>query len=240
MDEIVKTFESEGLVVEVIFEQGIRINDVSFRFVPAGEDHESLSSAEIIIHEDLFHRRKEQLIARMRSVAGLNSKRVHGRQTRIKELSREEAKRFTDAHHLMGFGGGKTFLGLVDREQLVAVAIFSKIRWMKYENPPYNSVELERFCVLTDTTVVGGLDKLIRHYLRIHEVDDIVTYIDKEWSDGSAFLKLGFEWVEDTAPLMFCVDKETYKRRLFLPDQGFSQDCFLIKNLGNMKLKLRA
>mgnify|MGYP000070417793 CR=1 FL=1 len=138
----------------------------------------------------------------------------------------------------MGFGGGKTFLGLFEKEQLVAVAVFSKTRHMKREDPPYYSTELERFCSIPDTTIVGGLDKFIQYFRKEHLTDDLITYIDKEWSKGEAYLKLGFKKVGETPPLRFIINKTTQKRRLANVNETLKTDEYAVINKGNLKLRL--
>lgn len=138
----------------------------------------------------------------------------------------------------MGFGGGKTFLGLFEKERLVAVAAFSKILFMKYENPPYYSAELERFCSLAGVTVVGGLDKLVKYYVNNYKTDDLITYVDQNWSDGAAFKKLGFELIGETEALTFKVNRAAYTRELRRHETEIEADEYLVKNAGNLKFRL--
>lgn len=178
------------------------------------------------------------MISRISSLVGINKNKIHGRKTKVREISKKEAADFIEANHLMGFGGGKSFLGLHSQDQLVAVAVFSKIRYMKYENPPYYSVELERFCSLECTTVIGGLDKLIKAYIKENSTDDIITYVDKEWSSGDAYYKLGFKFVDETPALAFSINETNFKRTLITTDQLEKGGYHLVKNQGNLKLRL--
>ncbi|CCG99057.1 hypothetical protein FAES_1047 [Fibrella aestuarina BUZ 2] len=98
-----------------------------------------------------------------------------------------------------GAGGGG------NNELLLAVATFAQPRQMKQDTQPYRSAELLRFANRVGFTVVGGLDKLLTTYLRNHPADDLMTYADRDWSDGASYRKVGFEAISDTPPQRFWV-----------------------------------
>lgn len=190
------------------------------------------------IHEDFYHRNKGLLLSRLQSLLGLNSQGIFARKTVAKAIEKTAAEAFINSNHLMGYGGGKVFYGLFEGEDLVAVCSFSKIRFMKYENPPYESVELVRYCSQRGKNVVGGLDKLIKHYLRNHRVDDMVTYVDQEWSDGSSYSNIGFEIVGETPALEFIVDTQNWERTVLKEGRDkLEAHEYLIQNKGNLKLR---
>lgn len=193
---------------------------------------------QVVLHKDLCLTRPKQVMTRVRSLAGFNSRRIHGRKTRVSEIPLTKAESFVNEHHLMGFGGGKVALGLFTGSELVAVGVFSRIRKMKFETPSYLSSELERFCSLPDTTLTGGLDKIIQHYFRHYPSDDLVTYIDKEWSSGNSFLQLGFKLVKETKPLRFAVHAEKLTRRILAVHEKVEENEYEIRNCGNYKLRL--
>lgn len=235
--ETLHQLESFGAVVESKSNLIWKVNDQLICFVPAKSENDSGKANTIIIHEDLFHTRKNQLFMRLKSQLGLNENRIHGRSTRVVEITRKQAEKFVEENHLLGYNSGKLFLGLMHKEELVAVAIFSRMRFMKYEDPTYNSTELERFCSLANTTVVGGLDKLIHHFSKNYKSDDLVTMIDLEWSEGKSYLNLGFEEVMRTPPILFAVHEKTFVRRVILSKEDLKKSEYLIQNRGNLKLR---
>lgn len=237
ISEILSTLLTYRVESEPVSEFCWKLNDQLISFVPSNNTDRINKKGDIIIHEDFFHTRKEQLINRLKSQLRLNTNRIHGRSTKVFEITKNQAKKFVDANHLMGFSGGKTFFGLFYKDELVAVAAFAKIRFMKYEDPPYYSSELERFCSLKDSTVVGGLDKVIHHYSKIYKPDDLITFIDLDWSQGKSFLKLGFEKVTITPPILFAVNSKTFERRVILSDSDKMKGEYLIQNRGNLKLR---
>lgn len=76
---------------------------------------------------------------------------------------------------------------------LVAVATFSNARrWTKGDSR-ISSYQLIRYASLPGITVAGGMSKLIKSFEEDVHPDDIMTYVDTEWSDGDVYRKLGFE-----------------------------------------------
>lgn len=239
IEELLQILYAAGADLKKIDATTFQAGDQFFSFL-SDEQKTKISKTAVRIHEDLFYTRKNQLVMRLKSLLGLNQSKIHGRSTGVETITKVRAKNFLDENHLMGFGGGKTFLGLIHKNQLVAVAVFSAPRFMKYENPPYYSTELERYCSLSDTTVTGGLDKLIKAFLKNYQTDDLVTTVDLEWSEGKSYLKLGFEKVSTTPSILFAVNKKTFQRRIILSTTELQKNEYVVKNLGNSKLRLRA
>ena len=243
-DEIIGALQKSGAVLSKQTLHTACLNNQWISFIDPCMPEENHESFVICVHYDLYKRRKAMVLSRLISLLGLNLSTVYARDTTVVDLTKGEAETFVNANHLMGFGGGKTFVGLRDDTELVAVAVFSKILFMKYEDPAYYSVELERYCSLTDTTVAGGLGKLIKGYLQRHKVDDIVTYIDKEWSEGQTYLKFGFEIVAETEPLVFEVNRQSWQRRLVRSfkiekDTDDKTLCYHVINKGNIKMRFK-
>jgi hypothetical protein len=94
---------------------------------------------------------------------------------------------------------------------------------------------LIRFCNASGLTVVGGLSKLLKHFINLTDAGDIMTYIDKDQSEGKAFLKLGFKILSETDPIEFKLHKNSLKRTN-KETIHFEEDYQLIKNSGNLKL----
>ena len=62
-----------------------------------------------------------------------------------------------------------------------------------------------------------------------------MTYVDKDWGSGRAFLNLGFELTGERAANTYLVNKTSGKRTL-LVEQKEAGD-FYIKNTGSLKLE---
>jgi hypothetical protein len=153
------------------------------------------------------------------------------------ELSQLEADDFLNENHLQHSVGARFRYGLVSDGQLVAVACFSRLRKMHNAAGLYTSAELIRFANLLGVTVIGGLSKLLSHFINLHKPDDIMSYADKDWSLGSAYERSGFSMVDVTDPSKILVHKETLTR-IFphrLPDNTDLASYQEVYNTGNLK-----
>ncbi|MBK9190179.1 MAG: hypothetical protein IPM77_01070 [Crocinitomicaceae bacterium] len=238
IQHIVNHFQKTEVKVNILSPDVVELNSLTIRFISADTGDTEITDTDLIIHEDIFRQRTSQVFARLHSLLGLNKYKVNGRSTRIELISKNVARSFTDENHLMGYCNGKIHLGLFLKDKLVAVGVFSGIRLMKYENPPYASSELERFCSLADYSVVGGLDKLVKYYLKNYPADDLITTTDADWSNGNVYTKIGFEQVSKSKSVRFSVNKNTFERKVITDSDQLNPDEYEVKNRGNIKFRI--
>lgn len=179
--------------------------------------------------KDEWEDKKEIIVARIASLLGRN-KRIHARLCEVKLIDKKIAEAFLNKHHVLGFANAYYKLGLYKKDELLAIATFSKGRKMNRLPEGKKSFELVRFCNASGTTVVGGLSKLLKYFTTLSNAGDIMTYIDKEQSEGKAFLNLGFKIESESNPITFSVDRKTGRRT------NMNDDSYLVKNSGNLKL----
>lgn len=166
-----------------------------------------------IIHvwEDQWRFQRKKVESRILSMLGI-TKRIHGRETEIITIDNDQLVNFLDENHMNVPIKAKYKYGLKKNQELVAVMSFSKGRPMIRNNEAFNSFELLRFCNKLNLTVVGGFSKLLNHFIKKFNPDDIMTYVDADWSDGQSFLSNGFKLME-TMPLMeFWLNIQTGER----------------------------
>ena len=95
---------------------------------------------------------------------------------------------------------------------LIAVATFSNARkWIK-DGKEIRSYEWTRYASLPDLRVSGGMGKLLKAFIKEVQPDDIMSYADLEWSEGSVYKALGFKEEMSKEPVAFEVDRQTWKR----------------------------
>lgn len=165
----------------------------------------------IHIDEDMWVTRPAVLLSRIAALAGQVA-RIHARDTVMARLEKRIALLFQDEHHLQVALPGKYRYGLYHNGELVAAAVFSGGRRMVGKPDRYRSYELLRFCHKQGVHVVGGFSKLLNGLRRDFNPGDIMTYADKDWSDGDSYRKTGFEIVGETAPQQFWVDRHAMQR----------------------------
>jgi len=154
----------------------------------------------------VFHMDAEQLaehrhkiLARLAALLG-KGKAIHGRQTVVARIDKKMALSFQQEHHLQVALPGKYRYGLFREGELVSVAVFSGGRRMNGRPDGYRSFELLRFCHKSGFRVVGGLSKLIQAFARDFHPGDIMTYVDKDWSQDSSLQAIGFSAVGEIPP----------------------------------------
>ena len=81
------------------------------------------------------------------------------------------------------------------------------------------------------------MGKMLKHFIEDIHPDDIMTYADLEWSEGSVYEQLGFTLEGQKDPVMFHIGPD-WKR---LPvKQETSEDGHLyFRNFGSNKYRLK-
>ncbi len=158
----------------------------------------------INLWEDVWQLQNELVRSRILALCGI-SKRIHARQTKIVRIDKKVADDFLNANHLQQNVNAYYKYGLYKLDELVAVATFSKSRVMTDSSALYRSFELVRFASLRGTTVNGGLGKLLNYFIEQHHPAHIMTYADRDWSNGNSYIKMGFTLIENTQPLEFFI-----------------------------------
>jgi hypothetical protein len=157
----------------------------------------------------IFHEPK--IRSMLKSLMGI-TKRIHGRETKLIPIDNSQLLQFLDVNHLNVPIKAKYKYGLFKNLDLVAVMSFSKSRKIVREDVVFNSYELLRFCNKLDVTVVGGFSKLLHYFLKMHTPDDVMTYVDCDWSDGRSLMGLGFEFSQEKPAMEFWLNINTGKR----------------------------
>ena len=172
----------------------------------------------ITIWEDQYIHYKKVIQSRLLSSFGKTHK-IHARVTEVRQLNQTELDDFLTQHHLQGSTKAKHKFGLFYKGELVSVASFSKACPIDRDQVRYRSHELIRFCNKTGSTVVGGLSKLIAHFVKKHKPEDIMTYADCDWGLGKGYEKIGFQLIEHTPARAFYIDKVNFKRHWTMSSQ---------------------
>ena len=187
-----------------------------------------------IIYEDWWLRKPEVVKSKILSILKI-SKRIYGRHCEVRKINKTEADIFLNNNHIYGSTVSKVKYGIYYEGNLYAVATFASQRQFRDGS---RSAELLRYCSKNGFSVIGGLDKLLKAYIKTYTPDSIMTYVNKDWGRGEAFLKLGFEKIAGKPPITFYVNIKTGKR---IPEKHFTDfeniDLYLkINNKGSLKL----
>ncbi len=185
----------------------------------------------VILWEDIWMHREAIAESRILAFQG-NAHRIHGRKCTAEPLTEEHCAQFLNDNHLMGSTPSKFRFGLFYRNELVSVATFGRSVPATRNNEEVESHELIRFCHKMGYHVSGGLSKLIEHFKRQHNPEDIFTSVDREWSEGSGYAYIGFREISRTKPFCFYIDSDLIRHRE--DNNGGVRIC----NAGNIRMAL--
>lgn len=120
---------------------------------------------------------------------------AYGRKLKVKLVDNSLEREFLEYNHLQGYVGSRVCLGLFDDGELVMIMSFGKPRYnTKYE------WELLRLCTKHDVAVVGGAEKVFKHFVDNYSPNSVVSYCDLSKFRGRVYSKLGMNLVGESDP----------------------------------------
>jgi len=145
------------------------------------------------IFSDEWENKKEICKSMIRNRLGL-SNRIFARKCKVKVLEKQEFDKFMNESHIDGKVNSSIRLGLIYEDEIVCAIGFRKPRqkkWCEY-------IEISRFANRRDTSVVGGLSKLLSFYRKNYDTKKVMTYSDRRFGSGDAYRNTGFCNVGDS------------------------------------------
>lgn len=133
-------------------------------------------------------------------------KTIFARNCSVARIGKAACDAFLQENHRLGSTGGRYRYALfVERSTgasedagpgegaMVAVALFSNARRWKKDGGVVSSYEWIRYCSLRGYRVVGGMSRVLRHFIAEVGPDDIMSYADADYPDGGdVYATLGF------------------------------------------------
>ncbi len=127
------------------------------------------------------------------------STKIHARKLVVVDLNpyQDFVKQFLEENHLQGNCPSGIKLGLQDPKTGVVYSImtFGKSRFDKTIE-----YELLRFCNLKYHNVRGAASKLMSAFEKYYKPKSIVSYANRDWSQGNLYQKLGFVYNHISEP----------------------------------------
>lgn len=183
---------------------------------PINSSANSYSSKSVIfLYQDRWYNEGDALRKRICARMGVFTP-IFARKCIIEKISSIECNAFMEKYHSYGKARCKYCYALRYKGEIVAAASFSAPRPMQREingqSKVLQSYEWVRYSSLPEVRVCGGMGKLLNAFIDEVHPDEIMSYCDKEWSEGEAYFKLGFRKVGEKPPMKFYVNRETYER----------------------------
>lgn len=213
----------------------------------------------VIIPEDRWRNSGKAYRARLMAHTG-QFRHVFARNCDVVRIDKLTAASFLSDHHSYGFASAKYFYGMTLRRStgaaessnrlkpgtLVAVAEFSSPRKWNKDGKNVRSYEWVRYASMSGVRVEGGMGKVMAAFIDEIHPDDIMSYADLEWSDGSVYRTLGFEAESLRDPVDFTIDPHTWLRTPISSSraQGMvekipADTVLYYRNMGSLKYRLK-
>lgn len=159
----------------------------------------------IHVFENEWNDKKNIIKSILQYSIGLTTNNIFARNCIIKEISEHTKNEFLTKNHLQGKDNSSIKYGIYNNEELISVMTFGKSRFDK--NIEY---EMFRFCNKLNIGVIGGADKLFKHFIKENSPKTVVSYNDRRFFNGSVYNKLGFNFIKNTPPNYWYI-KQDYK-----------------------------
>lgn len=125
--------------------------------------------------------------------------KIYARNCTIKEITNKEAKHFNEMNHLQGHRNAQVTYGLFYNDKLVQLMSFSKTHYNRNLKDG-NSWEIIRGCPGSNNIVIGGVSKLLNHFIKEKNPSKIFSYCDFNKFDGKSYVKSGMTFIGYTGP----------------------------------------
>jgi len=149
----------------------------------------------IHVFENEWMFKKEIVKSIIKNQLNLTDDKIHARKCEVKTLAIEITRDFLNSNHLQGYSHAKIKLGLYYQEELVSIFTVNKPRF----NNNYD-YELVRYCNKVNTRVMGGFSKLIKAFKDMYPNKNLLSYVDRRYSQAKGYEKVGFKYIGFTSP----------------------------------------
>lgn len=144
---------------------------------------------------------------------------IYARNCEIREVEKDEVNNFLNLYHLQDTCKGQKYcFGLYYQNQLIELMTFGKPRYnKKYE------YELLRLCSHKDYKIVGGSERLFKHFLNLYDPKSIISYCDVSKFSGDVYERLGMELFSISGPACIWSKGKVKITDNLLRQQGFDR-----------------
>ena len=139
---------------------------------------------------------------------GLSNK-IYARKCEIKEINIAEYREFCNSNHISGYTNATYKFGLFHNNELVQIISFSKPRFDKE-----HEYEIIRLCTKLNMNVIGGASKLYKHFIRLFNPSSIISYADRQYSEGNVYNAFEMNFLYNTDPGYKWSDGHTLHNRM--------------------------
>ena len=149
-----------------------------------------------IFEYELWDEDKAELILNVLKgkVNSNNKKVVYARECKVIPMNNVDAALINEKYHLQGHVNASITFGLEHEGEVVSLMSFGRPRFSGEAE-----WELLRYTTRYDIGVVGGAERLLSYFRKLYS-GSIITYCDISKFTGDVYSKLGFRFMQYTAP----------------------------------------
>lgn len=137
-------------------------------------------------------------IAKIKNILGYQQKVIYARKCNVVQLNVKDKNQFLNQNCIDGIDKSKIRLGMIYDDQIVGVMTFNDIGNKVYQ--------ISRFIWKINTVVVGGASKFIYVFKQVFDPNIIKVVVDRRFSFGEVYQKIGFKFVDFGDPIQVNVD----------------------------------
>lgn len=164
----------------------------------------------LMIWEDWVRNKSAIVESLVLSKFGIYRERIGARECKVVDVSSKMAQKFFEDNHIQGRCKSKVRLGLECDGRLVAVMAFDN-RSKLSGGSKTEGWELIRFCGLINLQVIGGAERLLKHFISRYNPAKIVSFSSNDISTGSLYKRLKFRKYSSSLAYWY-IQQETFKR----------------------------
>jgi len=161
----------------------------------------------IHIFEDEWVYKSQIVKSHLKHILDLIQRTIPAHKCLVKKIDDTIKDKFINKYHIQGEDKSTINLGLYNRNRLIAVMTFRQIH-------KKDSWELSRYATISSFNIVGGADKLLKHFECAYNPLKLITYVDRRWNQGNLHNQLGFKLDNIRPPNYWYIKKPSYIHRI--------------------------
>lgn len=201
------------------------------------------------IYEHDWINKPDKIKSLLKQKLNFNNNKVYARKLKIIEIKDTKAEiEFLNENHFQGYNSSNVCMGLYGNDELIQIMSF------KYKHN--NTYEIQRLCTKSGYNVVGGSERLFRHFINKYKPNYVYTFSSLDMFTGGVYEKLGMKLEKITEP-SYCYVSRNFRvlsrnqcQKHKLVEQGFDNNkseskimnergFMKIYNSGNLRFGIR-
>lgn len=114
--------------------------------------------------------------------------KIYARKCEIRQVDIQTEREFINKYHIQNYVSSRVAYGIYLDKEIISIMTFGSPRFGNKAE-----WELLRYCTKDDIVIVGGAEKLFKHFIKNNKPTSVVSYCDISKFNGKVYTKLGFK-----------------------------------------------